>query len=186
MSIKASTVERRFNGPNCLASTLSAISDIIHRLTSDSSPLLMVGVRGIGLKSPCIDLGGRDLGMGHWSMVMPMSVLMMKYIIKTDIQVIAEYDYSSRLAILDLDSLESRRLHQDLVLIYKIISGLVNVDSTKYFTICRDSVTRGHSCRLIASKCRVDVRKCFFLLKELLASGIACQPLLNILPIYLF
>jgi hypothetical protein len=31
----------------------------------------------------------------------------------------------------------------------------------KYHTICRDSVTRGHSYRLIASKCSVDVRKWF-------------------------
>jgi hypothetical protein len=72
---------------------------------------------------------------------------------------LAEYDYSSRLAILDLDSLESRRLCQDIVLTYKIIFGLVNVDSTKYFTISRDSVTRSHCYRLIASKCGVDVRK---------------------------
>jgi hypothetical protein len=55
-----------------------------------------------------------------------------------------------------------RRLRQELLLAYKIIFGLVNVDSTKHFTICRDSVNRGHSYKLIASKCRVDVRKWFF------------------------
>ena len=75
---------------------------------------------------------------------------------------LGEHDYSSRLAILDLDSLELRRLRQDLLLAYKIIFGLVNVDSSKHFTICRDSVTRGHSYKLVASKCRVDVRKWFF------------------------
>jgi hypothetical protein len=62
----------------------------------------------------------------------------------------------------NLNSLESRRLRQDLLLAYKIIFELVNVDSRKHFTICRDSVTHGHSYKLIASKCCVDVRKWFF------------------------
>jgi hypothetical protein len=69
---------------------------------------------------------------------------------------LAEYDHSSRLAILDLNSLESRRFCQDLLPAYKIICGLVNVDSRKPITIC------GHNYKLFASKCRVDVRKWFF------------------------
>jgi hypothetical protein len=46
---------------------------------------------------------------------------------------LAEYNYSSRLALLDLDSLELRRLRQDLILVYKIVFRLVGVNSNDYF-----------------------------------------------------
>jgi len=44
-------------------------------------------------------------------------------------------DYLSRLNALALMSLEKRRLVQDLVLTYKIIFGLLDIDSHKLFYI---------------------------------------------------
>jgi ribonuclease P/MRP protein subunit RPP40 len=75
---------------------------------------------------------------------------------------LAEYNYSSRLALLDLDSLELRRLRQDLILVYKIVFRLVDVNSNDYFKMNADSVTRGHVFKLLTSNCRVDARKWFF------------------------
>jgi hypothetical protein len=40
---------------------------------------------------------------------------------------LAKFNYSTRLAILELDSLELRRLHLDLVLAYKLIFGLAEI-----------------------------------------------------------
>jgi len=70
--------------------------------------------------------------------------------------------YSQRLISLDLESLEVRRLRQDLLLTYKIVFGLINIDSSKFFTLGRNSITRGHSFKLCLSHSRVDVRKYFF------------------------
>jgi hypothetical protein len=45
-------------------------------------------------------------------------------------------------SLLDLDSLELRRLRQDLILVYKIVFRLVDVNSNDYFKMNADSVTR--------------------------------------------
>jgi hypothetical protein len=74
---------------------------------------------------------------------------------------LAEYNYSSRFALLDLDSLELRRLRQDLILVYQIVFRLVYVNSNDYFKMNADSVTRGHVFKLFTSNCRVDARKWF-------------------------
>ena len=75
---------------------------------------------------------------------------------------LAALSYSDRLAVLDLESLELRRLHLDLILTYKIIFGLVDVDPTTYFTIRTGYTTRGHSYRITPSNCRVNLRKHYF------------------------
>ena len=41
--------------------------------------------------------------------------------------------YSERLAMLDLDTLECRRLKADLILYYKIVNNLTSFTSTDYF-----------------------------------------------------
>jgi len=40
---------------------------------------------------------------------------------------------SQRLMTLGLESLEVRRLHQDLLLTYNIVFGLINIDSSNLF-----------------------------------------------------
>ena len=47
-------------------------------------------------------------------------------------------------AILGLESLELRRLHQDLIYTYKAIFDLIDIDCSKFFTVSPYSSTRGH------------------------------------------
>ena len=63
---------------------------------------------------------------------------------------------------LGLEILEARRLHQDLLLTYKIVFGLINIDSSNFFILRRNSITRGHNFKLFLSHSRVDVKKYFF------------------------
>jgi hypothetical protein len=59
------------------------------------------------------------------------------------------YTYQERLALLKIESLESRRLKFDIKMYFKIINNLVNVDSSKFFMFASiDSGTRGHCYKL--------------------------------------
>lgn len=73
-------------------------------------------------------------------------------------------DYPTRLTALNLHSLESRRLKLDLTLCYKIIFGLVDVDSSKYFVLRQNDcvTTRGNPYKILSINCRVNVRQNFF------------------------
>ena len=50
--------------------------------------------------------------------------------------------YAQRIKILNLQTLELRRLHIDLVHCYKIIFGLLDVSCEDFFTLCQSSTTR--------------------------------------------
>jgi len=69
--------------------------------------------------------------------------------------------YSNRLKILGLERLELRRLHLDLVLVYKITHGMIDLCFDDYFSL-KESNTRGHSLTLSINRCQKDVRKYFF------------------------
>jgi len=56
--------------------------------------------------------------------------------------------YAQRIHILNLRTLELRRLHNELVYFYEIIFGLIDVSRDNFFTLCSSSVTRGHSYKL--------------------------------------
>ena len=71
------------------------------------------------------------------------------------------YSYSRRLAILGLESLELRRLHQDLIYTYKAMFGLIDIDCSKFFTVSPYSSTGGHDYKLFIQYSRVDARKYF-------------------------
>ncbi len=51
--------------------------------------------------------------------------------------------YVSRLEALNVVSLEERRLHMDMICVYKILNGLLNLRAMDFFTLS-DYVTRGH------------------------------------------
>lgn len=75
----------------------------------------------------------------------------------------ANLDYASRLATLNLQSLELRRLHFDLITTYKILFGLIDVTVSDFFTFAdQDHNTRGHSYKLLGGQCRVNVRQHYF------------------------
>ena len=74
-------------------------------------------------------------------------------------------DYKTRLSLLNMDSLEMRRLRADLLYTYKILFGLVDQQASDFFTYTRSVHiinTRGHCYKLHPSTSRVDVRKYFF------------------------
>jgi hypothetical protein len=72
-------------------------------------------------------------------------------------------NYKERLLQLEMKTLESRRLREDLLLAYKILFGLVDTNPQDVSTIANSGYdTRGHKYKLLASHSRVDVRKYFF------------------------
>jgi len=80
---------------------------------------------------------------------------------------VAYRDYQDRLKILDLKTLEYRRLQFDLYMCYKILHNLVKLDATSFFV--RDNIgpytTRGHSFKLKPQSYNSDTRKYFFSLR---------------------
>ena len=73
-------------------------------------------------------------------------------------------DYKTRLTILCLESLELRRLKADLILTYKILFRLLDVNSENFFSLQPDNdrLTRGHAFRLAASNSSSEARRTFF------------------------
>ena len=60
-------------------------------------------------------------------------------------------------------SLEMRRLRGDLIEVYKIMHGMVDVDYQKFFVLdARARESRGHPLKLKVGHARLDVRKYFF------------------------
>jgi len=60
--------------------------------------------------------------------------------------------YCDRLTKLKLNTLELRRLHNDLVMCYKIVFGLIDVNFTDFFTLSPSGVTRGHQFKLYKTR----------------------------------
>ena len=67
-------------------------------------------------------------------------------------------NYNERLNYLELKSLELRRIHNDLIMTFKIVNNLCKVDYSEilYFTK-KNSRTRGHDLKLQACKSRTNV-----------------------------
>ena len=64
---------------------------------------------------------------------------------------------------LRLETLEMRRLRQDLIFSYKVLFGLVNYACNDLFTLSNFTIpTRGHAFKLYQRYSRVDSRKHFF------------------------
>ena len=75
----------------------------------------------------------------------------------------ATLDYKSRLQRLGMDSLEMRRLRQDLIYTYKIVVDLVDGAANDMFTTSSNMyTTRGHMYKLFPHCSRLDMRKYFF------------------------
>ena len=70
--------------------------------------------------------------------------------------------YSDRLRFLGLETLDTRRLKADLILAYKILFGLVNVDIRKYFEFAKLPSTRGHQYKLFVHRWKNSTRQHFF------------------------
>lgn len=70
--------------------------------------------------------------------------------------------YSQRLRKVGLERLDVRRVRLDLIMTYKILFGLVRVDSIQFFTPSHNTITRGHKYKLYAPAVTTDLRKYFF------------------------
>jgi len=66
--------------------------------------------------------------------------------------------YSDRLGHLNLESLESRRVKADLVLLFKVIHGFVDIDCNAMFDIQTDWTTRGHDLHIRKHHSNIDAR----------------------------
>ena len=71
--------------------------------------------------------------------------------------------YENRLLRCNLEALELRRLRYDLVLFYKMISGVTELNLHEYFTF--QNRRRGHKMKLYVPFCRTDKRKNFFTIR---------------------
>ena len=56
----------------------------------------------------------------------------------------------------------------DLIMLYKLINGLIDIDPSSIIQIKTNNITRGHSKRLLIDKARFDLRR--NLLKNRVAS----------------
>ena len=66
--------------------------------------------------------------------------------------------YNERLQILGLWSPEERRIHSDLIEVYKMINKLSNVNFEIFFEFDTNSSTRGHSLKLNKNGLTLDSR----------------------------
>jgi hypothetical protein len=72
-----------------------------------------------------------------------------------------DLSYTERLARMNLETLELRRLKADMVVVYKIFNGYIELDFDTFFTQ-NQSATRGHSRKLAVTYARVDAAKYAF------------------------
>jgi hypothetical protein len=75
---------------------------------------------------------------------------------------LADITYADRLAALDLDRLDLRRLRLDLTFTYKIFFGHVDLISDRFCTLRTTSNTRRHPFKIVVKRSRLDVRRHFF------------------------
>ena len=70
-----------------------------------------------------------------------------------------DLSYEERLKECGLTTLETRRLRGDQIEVFKILNGYKNIDRNMFFSLKKDSRTRGHEVKLVKDQCRLDIRK---------------------------
>ena len=73
--------------------------------------------------------------------------------------------YTNRLNVCNIESLEIKRIHTDLITLYKIIHGFIDSNniSFNFSSISNQgNRTRGNSYKLVKNRIRLDIRKFFF------------------------
>ena len=72
-----------------------------------------------------------------------------------------DINYVDRLKSCNIELLELRRIHTDLVMLYKILNGLIYENMDNCLTLSMSN-TRGNVCKLVKHYSRLDTRKYFF------------------------
>ena len=54
---------------------------------------------------------------------------------------------------------ETRRLRRNQIEVFKILNGYENIYRNMFFSLKKDSRTRGHEVKLVKDQCRLDIRK---------------------------
>ena len=70
-----------------------------------------------------------------------------------------DLSYEERLKECGLTTLETRNLRRDQIEVFKILNGYENIDRNMFFSLKKDSRTRGHEVKLVKNQCRLDIRK---------------------------
>jgi len=75
-----------------------------------------------------------------------------------------EMSYGRRLSLLNIETLEKRRLYADLMLCFKLVRGFYNRPLQNYGIRLAENckVTRGHNFKLVFDHCRINARINFF------------------------
>ena len=103
------------------------------------------------------------------------------------IKILANYSYAERLAFLDLETLELRRLKADLTLCYKILNGLSPWQPDLYFTQTVSVVnTRSRSVKLSQELCRTNLFKNDYFNRIVPCWNSLPQEVINVHSIYCF
>ena len=72
-----------------------------------------------------------------------------------------QLSYKERLQVLQIDSLQIRRIKTDLNMYYKIINNLTILPCSDYFTVCA-CITRSNGNSLLLHKSANNIEKCLF------------------------
>ena len=70
-----------------------------------------------------------------------------------------DLSYEERLKECGLTTLETRRLRGDQIEVFKMLNGYENIDRNMFFSLKKDSRTKGHEVKLVKDQCRLDIRK---------------------------
>jgi len=73
-----------------------------------------------------------------------------------------QLSYEKRLEIIGLWTLEERRNRADLLEVFKMFKRLTTTKFDSLFSLTNNSRTRGHSAKIVKSRCRLDLRRHFF------------------------
>lgn len=70
--------------------------------------------------------------------------------------------YAERLKFLKAETLELRRLKQDMTYMYKMFHGLIDINVCEFFDVQTDSITRGHNYKITKAICSNNARQFSF------------------------
>ena len=94
--------------------------------------------------------------------------------------------YLQRLQRIGLETLESRRLKTDLIIMFKILNNLVGVDFNDFFSLSIVTKTRGHRFKLNKPLCSVNARSFSFSCRRINCWNSLPEQLINSESIALF